>query len=201
MGLTAAPASIRGADDVVEVLVRFVDEVAGTGAVLVAGHSAGAHYARGIAARLGGRIAGLALVCPLLSSAGETPEHRAVVPSDELGDEAFRAYFVVQTPEMLDRYLRYVAPAVTLADQGAIRRIGQRWELSSSEDLAYDGPTLVIAGRQDSVVGYDAAMGLVERLSQATLAVVDGAGHALPHEQPELLAVLLTDWLNRAARQ
>jgi len=28
-----------------------------------------------------------------------------------------------------------------------------------------------------------------------SLAVVDGAGHALPHEQPDLLRALVTHWL------
>jgi pimeloyl-ACP methyl ester carboxylesterase len=171
------------------------------GGMLVAGHSAGAHYAQGLAARLVERVAGLALVCPLAAGVGDVPEHRAVIAADESGDEEFRAYFVVQTPEMLDRYERYVAPGVRLADQEPMERIGQRWELSSSRAQAYDGPTLVVAGRQDSTVGYAAAAALAEHYQRATLAVVDGARHALPHEQPALLAALLDDWLVRTAHQ
>ena len=34
----------------------------------------------------------------------------------------------------------------------------------------------------------------------ASLAVVDDAGHALPHEQPELLRALLAEWLARVER-
>ena len=34
----------------------------------------------------------------------------------------------------------------------------------------------------------------------ASLAVVDDAGHALPHEQPELLRALLAEWLARVGR-
>jgi pimeloyl-ACP methyl ester carboxylesterase len=30
--------------------------------------------------------------------------------------------------------------------------------------------------------------------------VVDDAGHALPHEQPELLRALLAEWLGRIER-
>jgi hypothetical protein len=43
--------------------------------------------------------------------------------------------------------------------------------------------------------------GLLEHMlnhyTRATLAVLDGAGHALPHEQRELLAGLLQEWLAR----
>jgi pimeloyl-ACP methyl ester carboxylesterase len=46
-------------------------------------------------------------------------------------------------------------------------------------------------------VGYAATAALLEHHPAATLAVLDAAGHALPHEQPALLASLVTDWLDR----
>lgn len=199
MGRTPAPASLQSADDVLDTLLGFADEVVGTDPALVIGHSAGAYYAQGIAARRPDWLAGLALVCPLLGRIRDVPAHRAVVVADDLGDDEFRGYFVVQTPAMLDRYQRFVAPAVSLADQAAMERIGQRWELSAPAGPPYGGPTLVVAGRQDSTVGYAAAVDLLDHYPQATLAVLDGAGHALPHEQPNLLAVLIDDWLVRVA--
>jgi pimeloyl-ACP methyl ester carboxylesterase len=38
-------------------------------------------------------------------------------------------------------------------------------------------------------------MDLLEQHPRATLAVIDKAGHALPHERPELLRALILDWL------
>jgi pimeloyl-ACP methyl ester carboxylesterase len=57
---------------------------------------------------------------------------------------------------------------------------------------------LIVAGRRDSAVGYADAAELLERYPHATLAVIENAGHALMHEQPELLAALIGDWLDRA---
>jgi pimeloyl-ACP methyl ester carboxylesterase len=131
----------------------------------------------------------------------DVPEHRPLVAADDLSDAQFRRYFVVQTPELLDRYQRFVAPAVRLADQAALERIGERWELSMPEGPAYDGATLVVAGRQDSTAGYAAAADLLDYDPRATLAIVDGAGHALAYQQPRLLAGLIDDWLARAARR
>ena len=130
----------------------------------------------------------------------DVPEHRVVVGSGEIGDDDFRGYFVVQSPEMLDRYERYVAPAAALVDQAAMERIGERWELAPGPGPAYAGPTLVVAGRLDSTVGYAAAADLVDHYPHATLAVVDDAGHALPHEQPDLLRALVAEWLTRVER-
>lgn len=197
MGRTRAPEVLRSADDVLVSLLGFADAVAGSTAALLVGHSAGAYYARALAARWPDRVAGLALVCPLLNEARAVPPHRPVVAAADLGDEEFRNYFVVQTPAMLDRYERFVAPAASLVDAAAMERIGARWTLTSPEGPAYDGPTLLVAGLRDSTVGYAATVDLLDRHPRATLAVLDGAGHALPHEQPELLGGLLTDWLTR----
>jgi len=200
MGRTAAPDGLRSAEDVLDTLLAFAADVTdGTPALLV-GHSAGGYYAQAMADRAPGQVAGLALVCPLLTGVRDVPEHRVVVGSGEIGDDDFRGYFVVQSPEMLDRYDRFVAPAAALVDQAAMARISERWELATGPGPAYDGPTLVVAGRLDSTVGYAAAADLVDHYPHATLAVVDDAGHALPHEQPDLLRALVAEWLTRVER-
>jgi len=201
MGRTSAPATLRSADDVLDMLLDFADEVTGGTTHLLIGHSAGAYYTKAMAARRPTRVAGLALVCPLLPELRDVPEHRVVVAGPgEIGDDVFRSYFVVQTPEMLDRYERHVAPAAALVDEAALERIGERWKLTPEQAPAYDGPTLVVAGRLDSTVGYAAAADLVDHYPHASLAVVDDAGHALPHEQPDLLRALLAEWLVRVER-
>jgi pimeloyl-ACP methyl ester carboxylesterase len=200
MGRTIAPETLRSADDVLATLLDFADEVTGGTAYLLVGHSAGAYFAQAMAARRPAQVAGLALVCPLSPGVRDVPEHRVVAGSGVLGDDVFRSYFVIQTPEMWERYVRSVAPAAALVDQAALERIGERWALTADQTPAYAGPTVVVAGRLDSTVGYAAATDLVDHYPHATLAVVDDAGHALPHEQPELLRALLVEWLARVAR-
>ncbi|HTN22512.1 MAG TPA: alpha/beta hydrolase [Solirubrobacteraceae bacterium] len=201
MGRTAAPAALRSADDVLDTLLGFADEVTGGTAHLLVGHSAGGYFARAMAARRPAQVAGLALICPLLAGLRDVPQHRIVAGSGEIGDDEFRSYFVIQTPAMLERYERHVAPAAALVDQAALERIGARWALAPDPGPPYAGPTLVVAGRLDSTVGYAAAADLAVRHPHATLAVVDDAGHALPHEQPELLRALVAEWLARVERR
>ena len=200
MGRSVAPETMRSADDVLDALLHFADEVTGGTVHLLIGHSAGGYYAQAMAARRPSRVAGLALVCPLLPGVRDVPGHRVVAGSGTIGNEDFRSYFVLQTPEMLDRYERFVAPGAALADQAALDRIGERWELSPHPGPAYAGPTVIVAGRLDSTVGYRAAADLLDHHPRATLAVVDDAGHALPHDQPELLRALLAEWLSRVER-
>jgi pimeloyl-ACP methyl ester carboxylesterase len=200
MGRSPAPDSMRSADDVLDALLAFADDVAAGQRLLLVGHSAGGYFAQAMAARRPDRVAGLALVCPVLPGIRDVPEHRPVVRSDTLGTEEFRSYFVLQTPQMLERYDRFVAPGAALADLAALQRIGQRWELAPAPGPAYPGPTLLVAGRRDSTVGYAATADLVGHYPRASLAVLDDAGHALPHEQPEVLRALLIEWLTRVDR-
>jgi pimeloyl-ACP methyl ester carboxylesterase len=199
MGRTSAD-GLSSAEDVLQVLLDLASAVGDGTTYLLVGHSAGGYYAQAMAARTPQRVAGLAMVCPLLPDVRDVPEHRVVAGPGDLGDDDFRGYFVIQTSEMLERYERYVAPAAARVDQGALERISGRWALAPAVGPAYPGPTLVVAGRQDSVVGYAAAADLADHYPCGTVAVIDGAGHALPHEQPDLLRALVTDWLARVRR-
>ena len=200
MGRTLLSDRMGSAEDVLDMLLDFAAAVAGGRRYLLIGHSAGAYYAQAMASRQSGHVAGLALVCPLLPGLRDVPEHRAVVPAGEIGDDDFRRYFVVHSPAMLERYERFVRPAAALVDHAALERISEHWELAREQGAAYAGPTLVVAGRLDSTVGYAAAADLVDHYPHASLAVVDDAGHALPHEQPDLLRALVAEWLARVER-
>ena len=76
MGRTAAPETLCSADDVLEILLLLADEVAGDGRNLLVGHSVGGYYAQAMAARQPTRVAGLAVVCPLLAAVRDVPGHR-----------------------------------------------------------------------------------------------------------------------------
>lgn len=198
MGRTSAE-SLHSGDDVLRVLLDFAGEVTGGDDYLLVGHSVGGYYAQAMASA-SASVAGLGLVCPFLPGVRDVPVHRVVTGSGDLGDDEFRSYFVIQTPEMLERYERYVAPSADLIDEEAAERIGQRWELTSRQAPRSTGPVTIIAGRLDSTVGYAAAVQLLDDYPHASLAVVDDAGHALPHEQPKILKALLMEWLVRVQR-
>jgi pimeloyl-ACP methyl ester carboxylesterase len=211
MGRTPAPDAIASADDVLEVLLGLVDTVIGDRDFVVVGHSAGAYYARAIANMRRERAAGLAVICPLFDGLRDVPQHAVVHTSDGVGEAVrspdlavFRDYFVVHTPETLEAYRAYVEPSLPLADDEALERIGERWALDSRGDARlepYERPTLIVTGRQDSTVGYAGQWDAAERYPRATFAVLDRAGHALPHEQPALLSALVTEWLRRVEEQ
>jgi pimeloyl-ACP methyl ester carboxylesterase len=199
MGRSTAT-GLGGNDDVVALLGDFVEQVVGA-PVLLVGHSYGAYLARGVVARRPDLVSGLALVCPIGERTHDVPEHEVVRQDATAYDEldpsqaaAFDEYFVVRTPATARRYRDHVAPALGLADEAALGRIFAAWAVDVGSDPC-EVPTLIAAGRRDCVAGYAGAVELLGRYPRATLAVVEGAGHALIHERPELLAALVADWL------
>jgi pimeloyl-ACP methyl ester carboxylesterase len=190
-------------DDVVNLLGAFIENVA-EGSVLLLGHSYGAYLARGVAAQRPDVVLGLALLFPLAERAGTVPDHDVVHQDPAAYHElepaqwdGFDEYFVVRTPATARRYRDHVLPGTELVDEAALGRIFSGWRVDvGSQDFA--APTLIAAGRRDSVVGYADATALLERYPRATLAVVEDSGHALMHERPELVAALIVEWLDRA---
>lgn len=189
-------------DDVVTLLGRFVEKVA-DGPVLLLGHSYGAYLARGVAAQRPDLVRGLALLCPVAERSHNVPAHHVVRQEPAAYDEldaaqrsGFDEYFVVRTAATARRYRDHVVPGAALVDEVALGRIFSGWRVDVGSE-ACTVPVLIVAGRCDSVVGHTDAAELLACYPRATLAVVDGAGHALVHERPELVGALLVDWLDR----
>ena len=203
MGSSTAD-GLTGNDDVVALLADFIDHL-GAGPVLLLGHSYGAYLARGVAAQRPDIVLGLALLCPVAERSGSVPDHDVVRQDADAYDElapgqraGFDEYFVVRTRATARRYRDHVAPGTTLVDEAALERIFAGWTVDVGSGSFFSAPTVIAAGRRDSVVGYTDATELLDRYPHATLAVIENAGHAFMHERPELLAALIGDWLDRA---
>lgn len=205
MGRTSA-GDLDCNDDVVALLADFIDQLE-AGPVILLGHSYGAYLARGIAAQRPEIVLALALLCPVAERSQHVPDHQVIRQDADAHDElepgqrqGFDEYFVVRTQATARRYRNHVVPGTTLSDEAGSGRIfaGWRVDVGSGPCLA---PALIVAGRCDSIVGSADAMALLEGYPHATLAILDGAGHALMHERPELLAALVRDWLDRTSSE
>jgi pimeloyl-ACP methyl ester carboxylesterase len=123
-------------------------------------------------------------------------DHTAYDGMTSAQQASFDNYFVVRTPVTARRFLDHSWPGTQTVDGESFGRIAGRWPIALGTAVTHV-PTLIVAGRQDSVVGFADSVRLLPEYPSATLAVLNDAGHALPHEKPRLFAALLHEWLDK----
>ncbi|WP_437733566.1 alpha/beta fold hydrolase [Sorangium sp. So ce1335] len=213
MGRTPGRPWIDGSDGMLEVVLGLVDQVLPGERFLVAGESYGGYLARGVVHERPQSVAGLLLVCPV--AVEETREANApplrVLERDEaflatLSDDdrrAFASIHVRQVPAVWERFRDEILPGLRAADTAFLERnLGPKVTFSFAVDALeppFPGPTLMLAGRQDSVVGYRDLWGILEAYPRASFVLLDRAGHNLQTEQPALFEAAVTEWLERVA--
>jgi pimeloyl-ACP methyl ester carboxylesterase len=212
-GMGKSPAdSIDSSDGIMAALREFIDAEVGAEPFILIGESYGGYLARALVAERPEQILGLGLICPIgvaLENAERTVPEHVVLESDPAAiasltpqqAEDFTGIAVLQTADVLRQYQQDVEPGLDAADAEAMSRIRQNWALTKAPESGptYTGPSLILCGRQDSVTGYADLYALLDHYPRASYAVLDRAGHNLQIEQPELLAVLIDDWLARIA--
>ncbi len=219
MGRSVAKPGLVNQDDILEAMLSFIDQVLPSGRFLLAGTSHGAYLARAVAAYRRPRIAGLLLRVPRvfdLDGQRTLPPFRPLVQDEDLMaglDAATRSTLtnvLVQKRDYVEaaswRSRSVVQPAIAATQPIAmeIRSDSKRYAFSfdlAEREKTFEEPTLIIAGRQDTVVGYRDAWTLLESYPRATFAVIDRADHGWPIETPDLLAALIDDWLMRIAER
>lgn len=210
MGETSAGPEINGADAVAKAVVSFARTMFGSERFAVVGNSFGGMIARHVVAEFGDQILGLALLCPVAVAdhARRVVPPRTVLQADpdllaslDAVDAAdYAEVAVVQSAPGWDRFRESVLPGLRAFDPAAIERISGNYSLSvEPEDRSpeFGGPTVIITGRQDHVVGFQDQIDLLGHYPRATLAVLDEAGHNAHLDQPEHTALLLDEWLAR----
>lgn len=207
---SSAAREIRSTADVLAAVEQTVTDTVGDEPFLLVGESYGGYLATELTRQRPDQVLGLALVCPVvvpMHAERTVPKHTVIerdetlmssLDADELA--TFEPLAVVQTRETFERFCAEIGSGLVTADDEALERIQSGgYALPECEALSYDRPTLILTGRQDSVVGYADQWALLERFPRATFAVLDAAGHNAQIERPDVTSILLRDWLARCA--
>jgi pimeloyl-ACP methyl ester carboxylesterase len=211
MGKTPGADWITGSDEMLDVVLGFIDGLLPNQHFLVAGESYGGYLARGVLKARKELVDGLLLICPVASqeTMGDHLPPFQVLEKDEtllasLSDED-RGYLtginVVQNERVWERFKADVMPGLKAADYGFLENnLGQHTSYKVNVDEIvepYQQPSLIVMGRQDNVVGYRDHWQLIENFPRATFAILDKAGHNLQIEQDGLFSALVKEWLER----
>ena len=211
MGKTPAEEWISNSDQILNIVLDFIETVIPNQDFVLAGTSYGGYLARGIIHQMGQRLDGLLLICPAIVPDTEKralPQHVTLVRDDTLPSnlypeemKLFESFAVVQTPKIWKRTRKEILSGIKIADTEFLSKL-QAYGYSFTFDAdalsaGFEKPTLIIVGRQDSMVGYRDAWTILENYPRATFAVLDRAGHNLQIEQASLFNALVEEWLDR----
>ena len=203
-----------GGDGGLPALADWLDAAAGelTGGrpFAVVGNSLGGLLARELAARHPEQVLGLALLAPVVDpdhSRRTVPEQTVLRRDEELlrslkpGEALkYQEMAVVQSRENWERFRTAALPGLKTADSRAMDRLAERYFLDPAPDARLGGyakPVLIVAGRQDHVVGFEDQESLAGRFPDARYAALDEAGHNVHLDQPEAVRDLLREWVAR----
>jgi pimeloyl-ACP methyl ester carboxylesterase len=203
-----SPAGPPTSDGVVDVVSGLISRELPGQRFLLAGWSYGAYVAAALARRRPTDVAGLLLVCPgvminmtdralpAVASGQDEPGWLDDVPPP-LREHLWQA-LGNRTPQIARR----VAELLTASNPGdeeyrrQLRSAGYPLRDERST-FPFGGPTSIITGRQDAIVGYVDQFRRLGSYPAGTYVVLDQAGHYLPFEQPDAFATLVSEWRNR----
>lgn len=172
------------------------------------GNSLGGLLARHVISAFPDQVLGAALLAPVVDpdpSHRVTPERSVLevdpVLMDELSTqdrEGFSEITVRQIRETWEAFRTFALPGIRAADPRAMERLAGRYVLDPMPEAAqapFTRPVLLVTGRQDHVVGYRDQLDLLDHYPHATYLALDGAGHNVHLEQPEIVTAALRQWV------
>ncbi len=210
MGKTKGEKWITGSDQMLDVVLEFIEKVIPNQHFVLAGESYGGYLARAIVLKKRNLVDGLLLICPAIVSEREkrrVPEHRILLQDpeflstlgrSELAD--FKSGHVVLTRRVWERYSKEVLSGLKIADYEFLKKLEKNREFSfdlEARAKPFDKPSLLFAGRQDTSVGYHDAWSIIDKYPRMTYIALDKASHDLQIEQERVFNILISEWLDR----
>lgn len=211
MGLTKAPAWINNADSMLEVLMNFIKDIAG-GPFILMGESYGGYLARGIIKKMSGQVLGAMFLCPVIFpdfAKRSLPEPEIFECTEDLGfsePEAsdyyldYKESMAIQTAHTWKRFINEAVSGIELGDAEFLQNYqenGYSFSFDTDKtDEPYKFPALFLTGRQDSCVGYADACGILKNYTNASLHILNKAGHNLQIDQETQFEAITENWLS-----
>ena len=199
----------ENADQLYLILESFINEVIGNQPFIVTGLSYGGYFARKIMGEMGNRVIGLALIVPVINA---EPEKRVLPEFEKVYKEsikvephlkqAFNEYqeiAVKETQTSWDLFCRDILPYFSNVDMDYLERY-QNFGYSFSnriKDISNNLPLLFIAGKQDNIVGFQDFLKIKESYPHSSIHILDGTGHMLNLEEPQLFESIYRSWLEK----
>lgn len=201
----STPGNIVCTEDIVKLLVDFITQEIKADSVILVGNSFGGMICRALKGKIPKAISAMCLICPVAGLQSKKTQERHIFKKDEqflkkLTEKQlthFSFMNTILTKKTWEIYSKYIYPAV-LENEGKyyLEHIldGSAPEYLDKPVQASDCPVLVMTGKQDEFVGYEDQFEWRTQYPRLSYIVLDGAGHNLPFDRPEIFNAIVTDW-------
>ena len=211
MGKTKLKERVDSTDELFKIILQFIDKITKGGEFAVAGYSYGGYLARALVKVRRDQLKGIFLLCPVIvpdHAARLLPEFRVVTEDREFLSslpkeqrDFFTASAVIQTERVYKRVKEEIMEPFKLAARDMMKNLQHDAyafeEPIDNLNLHFDGPVQFLAGRQDSVVGYEDISSIFEDYPNGEMTVLNGAGHNLQIEREKAFTRIFRNWMKR----
>lgn len=209
MGLTKDYHHIKNADQMLKSIAELIKPLVGNEKFLIAGMSYGGYLARGLRWYFEDQVLGMFLFVPVvepISAMRKLPAHKVMVEdkaysatllSSELDE--IRELNAVINAYVVDRQRIEIDESLVLGDVEFMDEYQAKGYKASfnvdANNAQFDKPVVIMAGKQDSVVGFEDQYALSLKFPRSTYVAVDCAAHAMHIEQAELFNAVFKRWI------
>ena len=211
MGRTKANDQLKTSDDMLEMVIRFCEEVVPNSNFSVVGESYGGYLSRGLVHSVSEYLDGVLLICPVIIADREKrdlPQRRVFVRDTKLlagldpdARKMFERMLVLQDKRRWERFQLEILPGMKTKDTifiNQFKKDGYNFSFDVDKlERPFDKPSLMLAGRQDTSVGYADLLKIIDNYSRGTFAILDRAGHGLEVEQEVVFNCMVNEWLDQ----
>ena len=211
MGRTKANDRLKTSDDMLDMVIRFCEEVIPHSNFSVVGESYGGYLSRGLVHSVPEYLDGVLLICPVIIADREKrdlPQRRVFVRDIKLlagldpdARKMFERMLVLQDKRRWERFQLEILPGMKTKDTifiNQFKKDGYNFSFDVDKlERPFDKPSLMLAGRQDTSVGYADLLKIIDNYSRGTFAILDRAGHGLEVEQEVVFNCMVNEWLDQ----
>lgn len=212
MGSSQSSLSINNTDDILEILLTFIQHVAFNEDILLFGHSYGGYLSLGIMNELQHRVKGAYLTCPVVIaefSQRRVEQQTPVIEEEFNVDRSTSEYqdYLSMNIRINQRtwelYQELILSGVNRADHAFMDRIQREdqkyYRYALEEQLALHDETVlyVLLGKKDNVVGYQDQVDFFTKYHHSTTSILGNSGHNLFIDIAESNHEWVTSFLNK----
>jgi pimeloyl-ACP methyl ester carboxylesterase len=215
MGNTQILEQLFKAEDMIDVIKKFIHETIGNEKYIIIGESYGGYLMRKLIKDEPDKILGAMFICPVIlpdNNKRELPEKKIMYNSINdkkiLENGLYKSFLettVFSDEETLKEFEESIYPGINSGNEQFLTKYqesGYGFQ-ENIDDLkkTFQEPSLFIMGKQDHIVGYKDSFKIIENYPHASICVIDESGHNVQIEKKKVMKVLTLEWLDRIVRK